>query len=243
MEIKIIHEEKDFIAVEKPAGVLVHKTRTRALDGNRTEEKTLVNLILEKYPEVKSVGDFKGKETNELERYGIVHRLDRETSGVIIIARTQKFFDILKKQFQNHEIKKEYMALVKGKLKGNGIINKPIGLRSGTTKHSVNARNMKMVKDAITEYEVIEAFPDETLIRVIPKTGRTHQIRVHFASIGHPVIGDKLYGQRKGTSGLSRQFLHAAAIEFIKADGKRTRIESELPVELSLFLDGLRKVR
>ncbi|MDO8557358.1 MAG: RluA family pseudouridine synthase [Candidatus Jorgensenbacteria bacterium] len=239
MEIKVIYEDKDFVAVNKPSGVLVHKTRGGIAKDAHTSEETLVDWILKRYPEVLDIGDT-DKNHDELERYGIVHRLDKETSGIVVVARTQIFFDLLKKQFQNHEVKKEYIGLVRGKIEGHGIINKPIGLRSGSTRRSVNARNMKMIKDAVTEYSPMEQFSETTLLKITPKTGRTHQIRVHLASIKHPIVGDKLYGPRDNPFGLNRQFLHASAIEFIKADGKRLRIESALPDELSSFLNTLR---
>lgn len=241
MDIQVLREEKDYLALMKPAGVLVHKTWAKTASPQKNGE-TLVDWVLARYPEVRDVGDA-GAERDALERYGIVHRLDRDTSGVIVVARTQEFFEHLKQQFGRHEVRKEYTALVYGALRGRGAINKPIGLRSGSTRHSVNARNMKMVKEAVTEYEAVEEFNGMTLLRVMPKTGRTHQIRVHLASVGCPVVGDALYGRKRDEFGIGRQFLHASAIEFLELDGKRVRIESELPQELEELVDRLRKSR
>lgn len=232
MENILVYEDKDFIAVNKPAGVLVHKT------AKKEKEETVADWVLKHYPEVGKVGD------EPKERPGIVHRLDKESSGVLLIARNQKFFDYLKNLFQTHRVQKGYRALVWGELRRGGVIDKPIGLRSGSVKRSVSARNMKMVKEAVTEYKVLGVYKYNgesfSLLRVFPKTGRTHQIRVHFTSIGHPIVGDPLYGPKKNPFGLTRQFLHAESIEFAKEDGRRIRIEAELPSELDVVLKELK---
>ena len=173
-------------------------------------------------------------------RPGIVHRLDKDTSGVLIAARNQKFFDYLKNLFQNHEVKKTYLALVWGELKSGGVIEKPIGLKPGTVKRSVRARNMKMIKEAVTEYKPLNFLGKNgekfTLVKLMPKTGRTHQLRVHMASINHPVVGDSLYGPKTNPWNLNRQFLHAESVEFTSAEGKRVKIEAGLPEELQKIL-------
>jgi len=157
------------------------------------------------------------------------------------VAKTQEAFEFLKNQFQTREIKKEYITLVNGVLKGRGIINKPIGLKAGSIKRTVRAKNMKMIKDAVTEYEVMENFEKATLVKVRPRTGRTHQIRVHLLSLGFPVVGDNLYGGNKRDDfGLKRQFLHAESLEFLSPNGRRVRVEAELPKELQAVLDDLR---
>lgn len=239
--ISLIYETKDFIAVNKPAGLLVHPI------GFKTEP-TLVDWILERYPEIKNVGD-----DPEI-RPGIVHRLDRDTSGVILIARNQKFFDYLKNLFKTHQVKKTYLALVYGKIEPKlGVIKTPIGIKKGTVKRTIWQKKAKTFKEAITEYRVLKIFKYNisdaavykmlyfSLVELVPETGRTHQIRVHLASIGHPVVGDKLYGFKKfkPSFNLERQFLHAVSLEFSTAAGRRLRIEAELPEELKQFIDTL----
>lgn len=230
--ISLIYETKDFIAVNKPAGVLVHPIKD-------SSEETLVDWVLERYPEVRNIGD-----EPEI-RPGIVHRLDRDTSGVILIARRQEFFEYLKNIFKTHQIKKTYLALAWGKLEPkSGIIKIPIGIKTGTIKRTVWQKNAKDIKEAITEYRVIKYFKDFSLVEVTPKTGRTHQIRIHLASLNHPVVGDKLYGFKKLSLGklgidLNRQFLHALSLEFSLIAGRRIKIEAELPEELKRIIDTL----
>ncbi|MEK7624133.1 MAG: RNA pseudouridine synthase [Patescibacteria group bacterium] len=227
--ISLIYETSDFIAVNKPAGVLTHPIKD-------LREETLVDWILEKYPEVKNVGD-----EPEI-RPGIVHRLDRDTSGVILIARNQEFFEYLKNLFKTRQIKKTYLALVWGKLEPKfGEIKIPIGIKTGSIKRTVWQKRAKDLKEAVTEYQVKKYFNGFSLVELTPKTGRTHQIRVHLASLGHPVVGDKLYGFQKSKPpfDLNRQFLHAVSLEFSSADGHRIMIEAELPEELKLIIDTL----
>lgn len=232
MEPQIIYEDENFIAVNKPAGLLVHQA-------SDSDEKTLVDFLLKKYPEISTVGD------DPRIRPGIVHRLDKDTSGVILIARTQKYFEYLKNLFQFHQIKKTYLALTYGKIElKEGIIEKPISFKTGSVKRTV--WKGKDEKSAITEYKVKKYFnlegQDYSLVEALPKTGRTHQIRIHFSSIGHPIVGDKLYGAKKanpsadGLFNLNRQFLHAQSLEFTTEDGKRIKIEADLPEELKGFL-------
>ncbi len=236
-KIDVIYENDDFLAINKPAGVLVHRPES----GPKASRKgdVLADWIKGRYPEAKEVGD----EPNL--RPGIVHRLDEDTSGIILVAKNQPTFEYLKGLFQRHEVKKTYLALVHGRMAGRGKIEKPIGLRSGSLKRSVNARDMKMVKEAATEYRVIKLFKSGletyTLLQVTPLTGRTHQIRVHLASIGHPIVGDALYGKPKADEalGLKRQFLHAGAVEFNLEDGSRMKIEAEMPEDLQEFLGHL----
>ncbi len=227
--MQIIYETNDFLAINKSAGVLVHPGRP-----GESEEGTVVGWLREKYPEIKGIGD-------EPEfRPGIVHRLDKDTSGILLIAKNQLSFEHLKHLFQTRGIEKTYLALVYGKVMGKGKIDKPIGIQSGSVKRSVNAKNMKMVKEAVTEYRAVKLFRKGlfTLLRVSPKTGKTHQIRVHLASIGHPIVGDELYGKKKEeTFGLTRQFLHAESIEFTAPDGSRVHLEAELPSDLEGALE------
>ena len=232
--ISVIYETKDFVAINKPAGLLVHPLKPKT--SNLKPEETLVDWLLEKYPEIKNVGD-----DPEL-RPGIVHRLDRDTSGIILIARNQKFFEYLKNLFQTHQIKKTYLALVWGKLEPKiGEIKTPIGLKTGTIKRTVWQKKAKDFKEAITEYQVKKYFQDFSLVELTPKTGRTHQLRIHLASINHPVVGDKIYGfkKRKIPFDLKRQFLHAVSLEFSPAPGQRLKLEAVLPEDLQRVLDNL----
>ncbi len=223
----IIFENSDFIVVNKPAGLLVHKPNYFS------QEKTLVDWLIERYPEIKKVGE------NLKLRPGIVHRLDRETSGLILIPRHQKAFEYFKNLFQNHQIKKSYLALVHGKLKPKkAIIEKSISLKPGTTKRTVYKG--KMTKEAITEYKVLKYYPDFSFVELIPHTGRTHQLRVHLASLHHPIVGDQVYSFRSNPFGLKRQFLHAFSLEF-SWNGQRFRIEADLPQELQSIIDRLEK--
>lgn len=232
--IEIIYENEDILIVNKPAGVAVHPAlNNESNDKNR--DFFVTDWLSQNYPEVKKVGD----EPNL--RPGIVHRLDKETSGIMLIAKNQKAFEYFKRQFKEKNIKKTYLALVYGKLIGKGIIDKPIGIKSGSIKRSVNSKDMKMIKDAITEYKVLRIFKkgEYTLLEVSPHTGRTHQIRVHLASIGHPIVGDKLYGRKKDTLSIKRHFLHAYSLEFNNLDGTKMKIEAELPYELQEILESL----
>lgn len=236
----VIYKEPDFLVINKPAGLIVHSVKD-------SKEKSVVDWLLVNYPEVKTVGD------NPEERAGIVHRLDRDTSGVMIIPRTQEAFLFFKNLFQTKQIKKTYLALVYGAPKdAEGIIDKPIGLNSGTTKRTVFTKNAKMVKDAVTKYQVVKTFEINgtkvSLVRVEPQTGRTHQIRVHMASIGCPIVGDALYGSKKQAIQISRQFLHADSIEFSSGGlsstrglsptprGNRLTISADMPEELAAFI-------
>lgn len=227
----IVYEDKDIVAVNKPAGLLVHHariSRVRMDDGRG--EQTLSDYMAKRYPEILRVGD------KPAERPGIVHRLDRGTSGVIILARNQEAFLYLKSLFQKREITKTYLAIVRGvPSDAAGRIEKPISVKSHSTKRTVG--HGVMTKDAITNYRVIRSISSGTgdtenqnaLLLVHPQTGRTHQIRVHLASIGHPVIGDTLYGKEQGRYG--RLMLHALSLEFTGRDGARLKIEAEPPAE------------
>ncbi len=237
MDIEEVYKDKNLIAVNKPAGLLVHPIHS--LKGHSLAQNSLINWLLPRYPEVAKVGD------KPQERPGIVHRLDRDTSGVLLVARNQATFDYLKHLFQSHEVKKTYQALVFGKTLQGGVVDKPIGLRPGTTKRSVSGRNMKMIKEAITGYRTLQHLEKDgqpySFVELQPKTGRTHQLRIHMASIEHPIVGDQLYGRKPNPWGLSRQFLHAASLEFTTPDGKRLRLEAELPLELRAILDSCSK--
>ena len=247
MEVPVIYEDDDIVVINKPSGVLVHGAKLGVNGLRREEGETIVDWVLKKYPEVGSVGD------NSVSRPGIVHRLDRDTSGVLIIARNQESFLYLKSLFQNGGIKKTYTALVRGVPSPRiGSINLPIGLRSGTTKWSTKARNLKMIKPAETSYEVVETFTTSfgefALVSVMPLTGRTHQIRVHFSATSHPVVCDSLYGGKRYIMeyeklGLKRQFLHATSVELVLPSGTRVTFSAELPDDLLRALDLLQSLK
>ena len=242
-EPEIIFENSDFLVINKPAGLMVHGVRLsskRRIDEVRIAEPTLVDWLLAHYPEIKSVGD------EPVLRPGIVHRLDKATSGVMIIAKTQASFERLKKLFQEHRIKKTYYAFVSGvPKKSHGIIDAAIGIKSGSLKRSVHSDTM--AKTAITEYSILKTMKGKdnegqyALLKVNPKTGRTHQIRVHLASIGHPIIGDTLYGTKTSRDSIAslhlatlRLMLHAAALEFLDDAGNRFEFEALLPEDFIL---------
>lgn len=220
------------LAVNKPAGILVHAANLKS------SEETVADWLKANHPAVLKVGD------DPSLRPGIVHRLDRDTSGVLVIAKNQKYFDYLKSLFQGREVKKTYLALVNGRVDSGGLINKPIGLRNGSTKRTVTTKRARMIKEALTEYKVKKHLKtasggEYTLLEVMPKTGRTHQIRVHLASIGHPILGDKIYGGKsKNSSG--RLCLHAYSIELPLSNGKRIKITADPPPYLEkAFKTGL----
>lgn len=244
---KIIYEEEDFLVIDKPSGLLVHAYKFFDKKSNtkiETPEPTVAGWILENFPEIEGVGE-------NPNRPGMVHRLDRETSGTMVIAKNQKSFEYFKDLFQTRKIKKTYVALAFGHVApAEGIIDTPFGIKNGTVKRSTRAT--KLVKEAVTEYETKrkitlepnDRFPEPinlSLLEVSPKTGRTHQIRVHLSSIGHPLLGDTLYGSKKSIAlgrdmGLGRLFLHAESLEFVTPTGKHLKIESDLPEELNDFL-------
>ena len=244
MTPRIIYEDRDFLIIDKPSGLIVHPARGEREGEREKREMTLVDWLVENYPEVRNVGD--EPET----RPGIVHRLDKDTSGAMVIARNQRAFEYLKRLFQNHEIKKTYLVLIWGEIREkSGIIDTPIGLKGGTIKRTVHTEGAKLVKEAVTKYKVLKILESNggklSLLEVEPLTGRTHQIRVHLNSIGHPVAGDPLYGKSKIKNqiskmlGLSRLFLHAESIEFTKPDGGRLKVSADLPADLEQALSQL----
>lgn len=235
--IKILYEDKSILAIDKPSGISVHA------DG-RSKEKTVADWFVKNYPKSKNVGEpIKNKDISsvEIKRPGIVHRLDKDTSGVLLLAKTKKAHEFLKKQFQDREVKKVYNAVVSGWFKEDrGVINKPIGRSPSDFRRRLAGRGARgELREAITEYKVLKRFEDEkgnkfSYIEVRPKTGRTHQIRVHMKFLNHPVVCDSLYNP--GTAclkGISRLALHAKSIEFKNLKGETIKVESPLPKEFS----------
>lgn len=234
-EIKVISETDDFLVIEKPVGLLVHPT-------DKNETNTLVDWLIIKYPKIKSIGE-------DPLRPGIVHRLDKDVSGLMIIPLNQKSFEFFKQQFKLRTIDKRYRALVHGEVsKETDEINFSIG-RSRTREGIFAARPPKTEelndkdKQAITEFDVVERFKNYTLLEIKILTGRTHQIRVHFKAYGHPIVGDKLYFNKKlkTKKDLSRIFLHAHYLSFAGPDGQLYEFSSPLPEKLKSFLKSLKK--
>ncbi|MFA6495008.1 MAG: RNA pseudouridine synthase [Candidatus Paceibacterota bacterium] len=217
----VLYTEKRFVIIHKPAGLLVHVAPHMK---EQSTQPTLADWVRKRFPQTQTVGD------DPAYRPGIVHRLDKDTSGVMVVALTQEYFEYLKKLFAGHAMEKTYLAVVRGKVpEPGGVINKPIGITSGTTKRST--RSTKMAKEAITEYEVVRHFQRNhqsfSLLRVMPRTGRTHQIRVHLASRGWPVVGDPLYGGKKNVRLASRLMLHAQKLVFDVDPGKRMEFDAD----------------
>ena len=227
LPLDILYEDADVIAVNKAAGMVVHA-------GAGVRSGTLVNALLHRFKELSQVG---GEE-----RPGIVHRLDRGTSGVLLVARNDAAHRNLAAQFASRKVQKVYTALVHGTVRAErGRIEKPIS-RDPARRVRMTARGERG-RAAITEYRVLRRFAGYTLLEVEIKTGRTHQIRAHFASLGHPVAGDRLYGtpaKPPGRPPLDRLFLHARRVRFLQpTTGEPVTVEAPLPAELIEWLEGL----
>jgi 23S rRNA pseudouridine1911/1915/1917 synthase len=225
VDFAVLHEDDQVIVVDKPAGIVVHP-------GSGRHRGTLAAGLVSRYPELVGVGS-RG-------RWGLVHRLDKDTSGCILVARTKKAYEILVDELRRRSVGRTYIALVEG-LMGSptGTIEAPIG-RDPTrpTRRAVTHTG----KHARTHYEVIEEFEasDVSLLEVTLDTGRTHQIRVHLAAIDHPVAGDRTYGATHQDLRTPRTFLHASRIAFTHpGTGERLEIEAPLPEDLSSVLDAL----
>ena len=244
-EPELIYENADLVVVSKPAGMPVHEAK-------HSTDYSLCDWLLEKFPEIASVGDVSPRgELAEPYRPGIVHRLDKRTSGVMVVARTQDAFENLKRLFKERAIEKTYLALIVGvPKKKSGVIDAPIGrLRANPTKRGIlrqaqDKSALRGSRQATTEYRRLERLGEFSLLAVKPRTGRMHQIRVHLASIGTPVAGDKVYGGgRTKPHGLPRQFLHAWKLAFSYPVGRRWQFEASLPPDLKEVLAGLRRLR
>jgi 23S rRNA pseudouridine1911/1915/1917 synthase len=221
MPLNIIYEDADLLVVDKPAGLTVHPA-----PGHPSH--TLVNAILSHFPHLADIGDSL--------RPGVVHRLDKDTSGVMLVAKNSAAQADLAQQFRSHSVTKAYLVLVKGKLTPeNGVIEADIG------RDPRNRKRMAVVaegREARTEYRVVKYIGDYTLLEVRTETGRTHQIRVHLAAIGFPVVGDKVYGVKSPY--LSRQFMHACRLGFkLPSSGEYVEFKSELPPDLAQALKDI----
>ena len=219
LPLDILYEDDDLVAVNKPAGMPVHA-------GAGRRSGTLVNALLHRFGALSQVG-------GQL-RPGIVHRLDRQTSGVLLVAKNDQAHRALAEQFEKRAVEKTYMALVQGDVRPEaGKISAPIA-RDLVRRRRMTARR-RTGRAALTEYRVLRRLPGYTLLEVAIHTGRTHQIRVHLSNLGHPVVGDTLYGARGGV--LDRNFLHASRIRFRHPrSGESMDISAPLPAELQAFL-------
>jgi 23S rRNA pseudouridine1911/1915/1917 synthase len=234
--LDVVYEDKDLLVIDKPAGMVIHPAPGHT-------SGTLVNALLAYCPQLAGGGD---------DRPGIVHRLDRDTSGLIVAAKNDRTRSALQQQFKDRTVRKAYLALLDGELQPAwGSIQAPIG------RDPHQRQRMAVLaggREATTEYHVLERFGRRegaktgsssasgfSLVEAEPKTGRTHQIRVHFASIGHPVAGDAVYGPRRPLLAVPRQFLHAWRLGFKHPrTGERIDLEIPLPPDLSSVLDQLR---
>ena len=225
IEFTVVHEDAEVLVVDKPAGLIVHP-------GAGDDVGTLAHGLLARYPDVASVGSAL--------RPGIVHRLDRGTSGLLMVARTDAAHAFLVRQLADRQVERRYLALVHGMVKADeGRIEAPIGRSPrDRTKMAVVVGG----REACTAYEVQQRWerPATTLLRCRLETGRTHQIRVHLTAIGHPVVGDVAYDSSRDHHGLGRPFLHAAHLGFVHpSTGSSMSFDSELPNDLLAVLDGL----
>ena len=227
IKLEIIYENEDVLVINKPAGLVVHP-------GAGNPEDTLVNALLYYLPEIAEVGD--------KNRPGIVHRLDKDTSGVLIVAKNNQSYDWLVKQFKNRKVKKTYLALVEGTPPTpTGRIETRIG-RDERNRQKMAVSYGKSGRKADTEYFTVESFHDYTLLEVSPLSGRTHQIRVHLAFLGNPVVGDQIYGRRKKSLDIKRFFLHAHKIALrLPNQGETKEFVAALPEDLETVLEGLEK--
>ncbi|PIR04306.1 MAG: hypothetical protein COV59_01575 [Candidatus Magasanikbacteria bacterium CG11_big_fil_rev_8_21_14_0_20_39_34] len=238
--IPVIEDTKDYIVVNKPPGILTHPTQAG-------EAVSLAAWVLEHYPEVKGIGEYEN-------RPGIVHRLDKDTSGLMVIAKNQKMFVSLKEQFKKRTVHKEYMVLVHGNIEAEHALldflidrgtDGRMVARPKTNQFSVkHVSKIQPGKPAITEFWVKQRFLHFTLLSVKIHTGRTHQIRVHMYAYNHPVVGDPLY-HNKRTHGakdrsLGRLFLHSYLLNFQNLEGEPMEYSVDLPEELKEFLDTLK---
>lgn len=225
VDFTVVHEDESVIVVDKPAGVVVHP-------GSGRTAGTLAAGLLDRYPELEGVG--------AADRWGLVHRLDKDTSGTIVVARTSEAFENLSSELRRREIERVYVALVEGRMTApTGTVDAPIGRDSSRpTRRAVVPGG----KHARTHYEVVRYYEesDVSLLEVRLETGRTHQIRVHMAAIDHPVVGDATYGATRRDLDVPRTFLHAAKVTFTHpSSGESLTAGAPLPTDLLSVLEGL----
>lgn len=227
--ISIIHKDEHFLIINKPAGLIVHEADT---DG---DQPSVVDWIIENFDEIKHVG--------AIDRPGIVHRLDKDTSGILIIPRTNYAHGQFGAMFKERTIHKTYRALVEGAPHQQGSLDMPIG-RHPVLRHKMatftksDAHRSTSIRDAITEYSVLEYFDECALVEAKPHTGRTHQIRVHLAALGHPLLGDQTYGKK--SAHIKRHALHAYQISFV-FNGRSYEFTCPVPQDFQQALERLKK--
>ena len=223
--LDVIYEDDVLLVVNKPAGMVVHPAYGHA-------SGTLVNAVLAHCPQVVDVGG--------PDRAGVVHRLDKDTSGLILVAKDDATRAALQRQFKRRQVAKTYLALVEGQVQPReGVVEAPVGRDKRQRKKMAVVRSGR---EARTLYRAIEYFADYTLLEVRPHTGRTHQVRVHLAWLGYPVVGDAIYGRRRQRLLRARHFLHAARIRFSHpATGEEVEFDVPLPPELATVLEQLRR--
>lgn len=231
MNLQILYEDDNLLAVNKPAGVIVFP------EGRIKKQDTLVPELLALSPELEKL---------EEPRYGIAHRLDKETSGILLVAKNNKTLSFLQKQFKKREIEKKYLALINGHLnvkerKLETLIGRSPNNRLKQKVFFPHSPDGKGKRKAVTFFKTIKEFENYSLIEASPKTGRKHQIRVHLSYLHHPIVGDKVYGfeNQKKPDGLDRHFLHASYIKFQFLNNKKIEVESKLPKKLKQILNSL----
>lgn len=245
--MNIVYETKNFLILNKPAGLLVHGSVASG------DEPTLVDWLLQQHLEIDGVGEDwvtegKGGEELVIKRSGIVHRLDRDTSGLLVVARTQEFFDHMKRQFKNHLVEKVYRAFTYGQPKADeGEIDAPIGKSKKDFRRWSAQRGARgAMRDAFTAYHVLDRFEDESGAKFShmefrPRTGRTHQIRVHAKYMNHSIVGDALYAgklfEQSENLGFKRQALHAHQITFSDIDGSEQSFTASFPSDFQQAVD------
>ena len=250
MKLEILYEDNNCLFINKPAGISVHG------DG-KTDEITLTDILLKKYPEMADVGEplevkLPDGESKFISKPGIVHRLDKETSGVMVVVKNQETHAFFKQQFQDHEIKKIYHAFVYGWLKEDIFqVNEPIGRDSGNVRRWTVGRNARgTMRESLTNFQVLSRFGNKeyegkgsteegtfSFLEVMPKTGRTHQIRVHLKSVNHPIVADSLYAPgRPKELGFSRLALHARSLTLTLPNGEPITIVAPYPEDFEKAL-------
>jgi len=222
--LEIVYEDSDVIVINKPKGMVVHPAAGHY-------EKTLVNALMHHAKDSLSG-------INGVMRPGIVHRIDKDTSGLLVVAKNDNSHNALAEQFASHSIKREYIAIVHGRVKQNGTIDIPIARHKNDRKKMAPDKNGRR---AVTHYEIIESMGNFTLIKCRLETGRTHQIRVHMAYINHPVLGDAVYCNSRQFFGLGGQALHARMLGFIHPNGEYMEFVTDLPQYFDEALTKLRK--
>ena len=232
MEFNIIYQDPNILVIDKPAGLVVFSE-------GQVKKNTLIDYLLEKFPDLENVG--------QAPRYGIIHRLDKDTSGILLIAKNNKALTFFQNQFKEGRVFKKYLALVVGNLKNTGgtietLIGRSPKDRRKQKIYLPEEPESDKKRKAVTEYKILENFKNFSLIEVVPKTGRKHQIRAHLAYLGYPIAGDKLYGFKSQIlpKDLSRQFLHATCLKIELPNGEIKEFHSDMPQDLKNVLKNLK---